>query len=179
MSLLFNLTSFKCCFFLGIINTNVFLNALWLARCGDALPRHSSLDGSLGPFSRCCQIKIQQRKHPNSSHQGRAPNRAFHSRCQSDMTLLLPSFLKSQYFDWGCLGPVRVHPVFPAANLARRYIYPRSDSTETFVGFLPKWFFVLFCLKHQFCSLFNGIMFNYKPNRPQSSVSHGWTNLNY
>ena len=60
------------------------------------------------------------------------------------MTLLLPSFLKSRYFDWRCLGLVRVHPVFPTANLARRYIYPHSDSTETFVGFLPKWF--LFCV---------------------------------
>lgn len=54
----------------------------------------------LARFPRCCQITIQQTKHPHSSHRGCAPKRSFHLQWRSRVASLLFVLLSLQALLW-------------------------------------------------------------------------------
>lgn len=89
-------------------------------------------------FTCCCHIKIQQCKHPNSFHHGRAPDRVFYSECQSNMTLLIFFLFELSILTEGVLNlsVFMFVQVCPTANLARIYIYSDFICTESFFIYL-------------------------------------------
>lgn len=112
------------------------------------------------------KFKNQQTKYPNSSHQEHAPNMAFHSHCQSIITLYFPPtfffevFTKAIFLTESFLGFVsfHVHPSFPAANLACVYVFPDFVGTQI-VCWFAKIYTVYFL--YELCNSFNRIVLTF------------------